>query len=164
MDPNLTQPEPEKPAVPEQITPQPETAPEFAAQPVTRNPLLSFSVLFGKVVLGMAIIWGIGMFVPSYEFVNALTYIFLYGGALVVLVLGILGGRAVMKGIEARDLQNANPAGGVAKLTASTQVKAVVLGLIAFAGLVLSLGMAVFLGGIFLSVRACELSGSSKCM
>lgn len=100
----------------------------------------------------------IGFIVPSEPLVTMIGEVFMYIGPVVGLVLGILVGRAVISRAKAKHLQKTGQK--LSKVSFST----IFFAILAFVGVFVSYAITFFVVAMFLSVRACELSGSSKCM
>ncbi|HTE22090.1 MAG TPA: hypothetical protein VK674_03540 [Candidatus Limnocylindria bacterium] len=137
---------PAEPAQPEQ--PQP------AGQPPVRR-MISIKKAYFFVVIAGASLFTMSYLIPSYALIQITAPIFFYGGGLAAFVIGILAARNTVVRVKQSNKQPQQPA----VLT----IKALFLGILAFVGVFGSLAIAIFIASIYLSVRSCELSGSSKC-
>ena len=100
----------------------------------------------------------IGFIVPSEPLVTMIGEIFLYIGPVVGLALGILVGRIIIAREKTKHLQKTG------QVLSKAPSSAIFFAILAFVAVFVSYAITFFVVAMFLSVRACELSGSSKCM
>lgn len=128
----------------------------------TTIPLYSKKISL-KIILFFLALGVIGAVVPNANLVTAISEIFLYIGMPSSLVIGIISARDVLMRLNHPEMygKNKSKSRNIIPAHWSLRLIFVVLTFIASVG---SVAIAMFIAYVFLAVRACELSGNSKCI
>ncbi len=118
----------------------------------------SLKIVITTSLISLAIIL-LAMIIPSYELVNIVSMLALFGGPVVSLVLGIIVAKSTIKSIKNKSLAHSTEQ----SITKTTPAQAIIVGVLVFLGVFISYAVTFFFVALFLGIRACELSGSSKC-